>query len=161
VPASFVRETALVLCGLLAVLGPGSQAEAQDPPGGVLEQPFRDLGVIRDKAPEVLRKGLDDPYGPLGDCQSLADEIAVLDAALGPDIDQRAKDGKGAGVAGDLISGVIGLPFRGVVRQISGAAKRDRELRAAILSGMVRRAYVKGARQGMGCPAIAPVQPPG
>ena len=60
-----------------------------------------------------------------------------------------------AGRAG-AIRDAVGLPFRGVVRRLSGAEARDRELRAYVLAGIVRRAFLKGVAQAHDCPAVAP-----
>ena len=43
------------------------------------------------------------------------------------------------------------LPFRGVVREVTGAAVNERLLRAAYTAGMARRAFLKGWGLGRGC----------
>jgi hypothetical protein len=54
----------------------------------------------------------------------------------------------------DAIGGVIGLPFRGVIRTLSGADYRERVLADAILSGIARRAFLKGAGRAAGCEGL-------
>lgn len=130
--------------------------------GRAIDQPLRDLSVIREQAPEVLQRAAADPYdiATTHDCAGTTAELARLDEALGPDLEP---DPKSAGVsvhglAADLIGGAIGLPFRGVVRWASGAEVRDQALRAAVLAGMVRRGFLKGRLALMNCPA-APARP--
>ena len=90
-----------------------------------------------------------------GDCPSLQAELRALDDALGPDL---TPNGKTTGVtvgglAADLVAGVVGLPFRGVVRWASGARSREAGLKAAVLAGMVRRGFLKGRQGLMACGA--------
>jgi hypothetical protein len=93
-------------------------------------------------------------------CAALAPRIAELDLALGHDLDDPSAMTSLDSMAGALVSGAIrdavGLPFRGVVRRLSGAEARERELRAYVLAGIVRRAFLKGVAQAHDCPAVAP-----
>lgn len=140
---------ACLLLGACATrsLPPSSQA---DRAGAAFEQPFRDLSLLQEVAPEALTRAAAAPYRPVGDCAGLREEIAKLDEVLGPDVDQ-PHPAAGSTLVADLIGGAIGLPFRGVVRQLSGAAARDRALRAGVLAGMARRGFLKGAASRMGC----------
>jgi hypothetical protein len=38
-----------------------------------------------------------------------------------------------------------------VIRAVSGASKRERDLQAAILAGFTRRSFLKGIGQARGC----------
>lgn len=128
---------------------------------GAATAPLRDLNVVRAKIPEVLLQALDDPYArpPRSfRCAALSAMVRPLDEALGPDIDRvpvgdedlmdRGKS-TALGVAGDLASGAI--PFRGVVRKLTGAEAHDRLVHSAIIAGNVRRAYLKGLGESKGC----------
>ncbi len=53
----------------------------------------------------------------------------------------------------------LDLPYRGILRRLTGADKRDRARTAAVLAGMVRRAWLKGLARNANCPVVAP-QPP-
>ncbi|MEK7111976.1 MAG: hypothetical protein AAB875_01485, partial [Patescibacteria group bacterium] len=53
------------------------------------------------------------------------------------------------GVGKSLVNSLI--PFRGVVREISGAAPAERRLRAAIAAGLARRGYLRGMASAKGC----------
>ncbi len=132
---------------------------------GAATTPLRDLNVMRVEIPELLLESLKDPYQrpPRNwKCSTLVSLLRPLEAALGPDLDQLPSDevdladrGKqtALSVAGDLAGGAI--PFRGVVRRVSGAASHDKLVQSAILAGSVRRAYLKGLGEARGCPAPA------
>lgn len=132
---------------------------------GAATAPLRDLNVMKSAIPEILLEALDSPYArPPRNwrCSTLAALVRPLDAALGPDIDQNPVEdddlmdrGKqtALGVAGDLASGAI--PFRGVVRRLSGAYSHDKLVQSAIIAGNVRRAYLKGLGEARGCPSPA------
>lgn len=134
---------------------------------GAATSPLRDLNVVKSAIPQVLLGALSDPYArpPRNwKCSTLLRLVQPLDAALGPDIDRLPSDdedlmdqGKETafGVAGDLASGAI--PFRGVVRRLSGAASHDRLVQSAIIAGNVRRAYMKGLGETKGC--VSPAAP--
>jgi hypothetical protein len=69
------------------------------------------------------------------------------------------------GLVAGAISGVIDLPNSSIIRGITGATRRDRMLRGAILAGLVRRSSLRGMVLGSGCPsddgvATASGQPP-
>ncbi|MFC3068362.1 hypothetical protein [Phenylobacterium soli] len=159
----------LVLSSLLAVAALGAcAAQPMARPGEdkgmgrAVQQPMRDLSLIRDAAPPVLTRAVAEPYDreQVKTCAQVTHELAELDTALGPDLKPGDKPGSGlsiGGLAADLVGGAIGLPFRGVVRHVTGAEQRDRALRAAVLAGMVRRGFLKGRLAEMTCePPPAP-----
>jgi hypothetical protein len=136
-------------------------------------KPFRDAGWTREHPPEVLMRAAKAPYAPPNqlDCSAVRNEIATLDLVLGPDLDVAGPRGASVGESASAllsgaIGGVIGLPYRGVVRKISGAEARERDLKNAIFAGMVRRAFLKGLARSSCAPvaqdvAIAsPATPP-
>jgi hypothetical protein len=51
----------------------------------------------------------------------------------------------------------MGLPFRGVVRRISGAHKRDQKREHAILAAIARRGFLKGVDR-KSCTIAPPLQ---
>ncbi len=122
----------------------------------VAKTPLRDLNIDARDIPEVLQKAALDPYATkgMGKCNALVSEIAALDSVLGADYDiAEANDGDrfSEGRIGQSVVGSV-IPFRGILREVTGAAANDRALRAAYTAGMVRRAYLKGWGQGRGCP---------
>ena len=128
---------------------------------GAVTTPLRDLGVMKVDIPQVLIDALEDPYlrpPRNAKCPQLIALIRPLNEVLGPDIDTIPADEEGMGqrgkstalgVAGDLAGGAI--PFRGVVRKISGAEGHDRLVAAAVVAGHTRRAYLKGLGEARGC----------
>lgn len=122
-----------------------------------VQQPFEDLNLVRMEVPAVLRQAAHAPYAAPepADCPGLAVAIGELDALLGPDLDRppaEDEDEAEALISG-LIRGAVGLPFGGVIRRVTGAAARDRDLRRAILAGVARRSFLKGLASSHGCPA--------
>lgn len=131
-------------------------ADPNDPMGEALSQPFRDLGLVQENAPVIVRKAAADPYRASRDCAEINADIAELRSVLGPDVDEAGPEGDGAGVAGAIVSGATALPFRGLIREITGAKAREEEVAAAIVAAMVRRGFLKGERAALGCPSEAP-----
>lgn len=151
----------MLALGLVGCASTGGEASTRrsDAVGGAISQPFRDLGMIRKPIPEALAKATASPYATEipPDCGAITGEIAALDAVLGPDVDGVKADQANAAeeILIGALRGALDLPFRGIVRRISGAEKRDRARVAAVLAGMVRRGYLKGIGLGARCPAVA------
>ncbi len=132
---------------------------------GAATAPLRDLNMIKADIPEILIEALKDPYvrPPRNwKCPALMALVRPLDAALGPDLDRLPTGDENLmdrskqtvfSVAGDLASGAI--PFRGVVRRISGASSHDKLVQSAIVAGNIRRGYLKGLGEARGCPSPA------
>jgi hypothetical protein len=124
----------------------------------IASQPVRDFGLQKKDVPAVLVAARADPYTLAGlkGCGQLAAAIDELDGVLGADIDKsNASNGKIAvgEVATGAVAGVVNsfIPFRGVVREVSGAASADRRLAAATLAGASRRGFLKGTARARGC----------
>lgn len=153
---------AAVLAGLLAL---GAPVFAQDEPENLRDRepdvedvvmtPIDDLNLDADELPEVLVTAAQEPYADLAsrDCETIGNAIAELDSALGPDYDlvedeeDRLSEGK---IAKRVVSSFI--PFRGILREVTGAASEKRQLEAAVMAGMTRRGYLKGLGNASGCP---------
>lgn len=106
------------------------------------------------------------PYASdgLDTCPAIESGIADLDAALGPDMDVALNENDRLST-GRMEKSVVAsfIPFRGILREISGAADQERILRAAIYGGAVRRGFLKGLGQQKDCayparPAFARVE---
>ena len=154
-------------------VAPSEPAKPQvtDRVGSAVLSPFEDLHLIKDKIPLPLLEAMTEPYQLPNDksCEGLASAIAPLTLALGPDLDEPPSKAnpslleRGSGMAGDVaIEAVRGaaqgiIPFRGLVRKLSGAESHAKLFRAAIIAGGVRRAYLKGLGEAMGCAAPASV----
>jgi len=112
------------------------------------------LGISGPKTPAALQAIVAAPYALASppDCPAMAGEIANLDALLGPDVDLLAEAQNEASQAfGSAMRGAI--PYRWIVRLMTGAGRDDRRLRQAILAGTARRSFLKGVRRGLACPA--------
>lgn len=127
---------------------------------GVVTAPLRDVNVLRTKIPDILLQAMSDPYArpKPASCKGITAALLPLNGALGADLDEPALDeddlmergregayGAMAGAASSII------PFRGWVRQLSGAERHDKLVQAAIMAGAVRRAYLKGLGESRGC----------
>lgn len=165
----------LILLGTTAPLQ-ASQEQSADKPvtdqgvsaGDVVRTPFSDLNLRKGEIPELLIRAQADPYGVAGlrKCGQLTAAIADLDAVLGDDIDLPT-DGKPKLSAGRVAQAAVGsfIPFRGLIREISGANEQDRRLLLAVQAGFARRAFLKGFGQARGCryparAAVAVTAPP-
>jgi hypothetical protein len=139
----------------------GGQGDLQS----IVTQPFNDFNLVRTEIPERLQRVVGATYSipsPL-DCNELATELAEFDQMLGPDIEMKPK------VSSEPIIGMEAaertarnaargaasswIPFRGFVRELSGAERHARALKEAVLAGMLRRAFLKGLRLKLDCPA--------
>jgi hypothetical protein len=123
-------------------------------PKEIAETPATDLNIKKEPIPLLLVAAQQRPYtlSGLGTCQKLAAAIGELDAVLGDDVDLPQSDVKRVD-AGRVAQSVVGslIPFRGVIREVSGANAHNREMQAAILAGFARRSFLKGIGQGKGC----------
>lgn len=130
---------------------------------GALKAPLDDLNLTKSKMPPVLANL---PYlyrvdGPVY-CDKLMEEINALNAVLGPDEDirkiklstaERAAESASNSAQNALEDAATGwIPYRSLVRRISGATKREREIRKAYEKGRIRRAFLKGVGGAFKCP---------
>ncbi len=128
--------------------------------------PLRDFNLSAADIPPVLAEAKLQPYVAPNDqsCDGLRQQVGILDAVLGPDLDadagpeagkmDKAKAALGNAAAGALQKTVEGaIPFRGWVRKLSGAERHSVDAAAAIAAGSARRAFLKGLALGRACPA--------
>jgi hypothetical protein len=127
--------------------------------------PLRDLNVVRASIPPLLSEAQKQPYLLPSDlsCEALSADVRALDQLLGPDLDapatessprliERASktvDDAAVGALQHTAEGVV--PFRGWVRQLSGAERYSKKVAAAIAAGAVRRGFLRGLRAARGC----------
>jgi hypothetical protein len=116
--------------------------------------PLSDLNLKKGEIPQILLDAQDDPYdlGGLARCPQIAAEVGELNAVLGDDLDvaQARRGGVSAGRAAQAALGSF-IPFRGLIREVSGANAQDRKIQAAIVAGSARRGFLKGVGQLRGC----------
>ena len=124
----------------------------------VVLSPLDDVNLRKKAIPPVLLAAIDNPYSMAGlkSCASFSAAITSLDGSLGDDFDvvqDKTRDEKRGNGAGSLAKAVIGglIPFRGVIREVSGANGQQRNWDRALYAGSVRRAFLKGIGQTKGC----------
>jgi len=125
--------------------------------GDIATQPARDVGVAKTKIPPVLGEAAKNPYAPPSGrkCAAILADMAALNDALGPDFgadeeENENRAGKIAEAAGQMVVNSL-IPFRGLVREISGAGPAERRLQAAIGAGLARRGYLRGLATARRC----------
>jgi hypothetical protein len=135
-------------------------ASTREKTGEVLRQPLKDLNVVRDAIPETLQRVKADPYAKPKEatCHAVRVEIYELDYALGEDLDVRTAADESMSkklsnetynLARGAVSGLI--PYRGILRRVTGAEKQARLINEALLAGAARRSYLKGFGESLGC----------
>lgn len=89
----------------------------------------------------------------LGDCSKLRQEITKLDDVLGLDADVPPQESgvvtKALQTGGSFLGGFI--PFRGAVRELSGANAARRRMDRAVYAGVARRGFLKGYAEAEQC----------
>lgn len=125
--------------------------------GTIATQPARDVGLEKDEIPPVLLKAVENPYAAPASrtCKALTSALGELNAVLGQDFVVGAqanenRTGKIAEAVGKTVVNSL-IPFRGLVREISGAAPAERRLQAAVTAGVARRGYLRGVAAAKGC----------
>lgn len=140
-----------------------------------VQMPFEDLNLKRQKIPEKLQQITGNPYmlPPQLLCEGIAKEIAELDTLLGPDIctpgnptgATESRKGEyidqGVGFARDQAIGMVSdkiniIPFRGVVRKMTGAERHAKQVERAYQAGKLRRAFLKGLAASLGQDCLNP-----
>jgi hypothetical protein len=140
--------------------------------GDAVMAPLEDLNLRKHEIPEILTQAITKPYDLTGldNCEAIASEVTKLDSLLGADFDEppppandRSLREKGGEAAGDMARGSVRnatrsiIPFRGLVRQMTGAQRHQKEMDTSIQAGKVRRAYLKGVGMNKNCaPPAAP-----
>lgn len=177
-----MRASLITLLAGIALVGTPAIAAQQDKPAeaksdapdkpinerdisatDVAATPLDDLNLRKQEVPPLLITAQERPYDLAGlrSCTQIAAAVGELDAMLGDDIDlpPADKDAMSAGrVAREAVR--VFIPFSGLIREISGANNRDRQLQSAVFAGTARRSFLKGVGQARGCryPARAVTQ---
>ena len=154
---------ALLLCSTSALAQEAEKPkdETLKKAGNIASQPVRDIGLDKDEIPPVLLKAVENPYATPASrtCKGLKASLGELNAVLGEDFTVGAKanenrTGKIAEAVGKTIVNSL-IPFRGLVREISGAAPQERRLQAAVTAGIARRGYLRGLAANKGCKIVS------
>lgn len=167
-PVVLLAATVLALAGCATSQGQGPDRKAQTASSSrydetrkqameIGSQPARDMGISKRKVPAVLEDALADPYGirKLRTCAQLAAAVRTLNEALGPDYQaggeyRENRAGKLAAAGGKAVINSI-IPYRALVREITGAAPADRHMEALIDAGLARRGFLRGVQYKQRC----------
>ncbi len=137
-----------------AAAAPAPTPTPSAPAGTSIQTPMDDLGLRREAIPPVLVEAVESPYSLLGltQCPQIVAKVEALDIALGKDIDLPQDNGSRL-AAGDLVNFAASsvIPFRGIIREVTGASGRQRQMQEAVLAGFARRAFLKGVGQTRNC----------
>ncbi|MGB5484619.1 MAG: hypothetical protein WBM93_08970 [Parasphingorhabdus sp.] len=161
-PAPFSRAFPVLTVLMIAMLStPAFAAQGQRKKGVIgnagdaVTQPLNDLNLRSDDIPVELLAIQDEPYSldRLQDCSALRREITKLEDVLGPDVDAPQKQSglvsKALKSGGSFLGGFI--PFRGAVRELSGANAARRRMESAVYAGVARRGFLKGYAAAQQC----------
>lgn len=165
---------ALLIAVPAADAAPPQLPPAKPAPGSVqrennmkeaLATPLEDVNIRRVEIPEVLKRSVYNPYDlrNITSCAAIAAEIKRIDDAIGQDFDapevqverSRLEQAKGGAATVTRVGAQMLMPFRGVVRQLSGANAYQREVNEAIEAGSARRGFLKGTGMRLNCSAPA------
>lgn len=143
-----------------APAGTSTTDQVLDSAGRMVQQPLRDLNLVRDGIPPEIEAIMAEPYSLKGlrGCPDYAREIARLTAVLGPDVDSpeaRASSQTSTEFVLGTAESVVGslIPGMGIIRRVSGAQAAQKRAQAAVLAGQLRRAFLKGRASGRNCRA--------
>lgn len=137
--------------------------QSSDGFGDAAMAPLEDVNLKREKIPEEFET-IKNPYDvdPEIACEDIAAEVNELNGVLGRDWDipppdkkglsDRAADGASTAFLDAVASGATGfIPFRGVVRTVSGANSHATKVRKAYERGSHRRTFLKAMGLMKGC----------
>jgi hypothetical protein len=147
----FAGAASALLAACASTGGEPAANWAAPPSNGLTRASVDKLDLASDPIPPILIQARKSPYAltNTGSCERIAQEMALLNAVLGEDYDTSTARERPADNAGEVLATLI--PFRGVFREVSGASRKEWEFRESISAGLMRRAYLKGRGEQMGC----------
>jgi len=152
-----VRAVIVSLLSMSSAANAQEQEDTLQKAGDIAAQPAKDVGIAKTKIPQVLQRAVEAPYAlPRSrSCKAINADIAELTEALGPDFgtgteENESRTGKILEAGGKAVVNSL-LPFRGLIREASGAGPAQRRLEAAISTGMARRGFLRGYGEAKGC----------
>jgi hypothetical protein len=141
---------------------PGKLRSAEHTAGDILVQPIRDAGLMHVEIPDPLVRASASPYALSDDasCAEVSAEIEGLSAILGPDLvagpGQRENLFGRLAEAGGRAAVNSLIPFRTLVREVTGAAPAQRRFQEAVELGYARRGFLRGIYRLRDCSADRP-----
>jgi hypothetical protein len=147
----------LLIALVLTAPGPAFAQSAEKVVEDAAMTPVEDVNLKKREIPPVLLSAQDDPYSAEGtrSCSQLRVALEELDAVLGPDFDSGTPTRTGLN-ATSVAKSVVGsfIPFRGVIRELTGAAGDKRRYEAAVDAGIAGRGYLRGVARSRGCKPV-------
>lgn len=142
-------------CAAVALIAaPAWGQSAEQVAKGAAMTPVEDVNLKRREIPPILLSAMDDPYSSAStrSCDQINTTLGELDAVLGADFDSGTAEERRIR-ADKIAKGVVAsfIPFRGVIREVSGAAGAERRYEAALDAGLARRGYLRGIGRQKGC----------
>ncbi|THD58668.1 hypothetical protein [Phenylobacterium sp.] len=130
-------------------------ALAQNSTGGgnSLSNAAAGLGLVGSDVPALLVQVKADPYkAPAAPaCDTIPAEILQLSNLIGPDLDSGVTQ-PGETMAHRGMEAAKGLvPYSGVLRFVTGASKKDKDLHDAVAAGYARRGFLRGMEVNLKC----------
>ena len=148
-----LRTDIALALSFTAILATGTGTWAQSAEK-IVTQPARDVGIEKAKISELLLETGKDPYTTAGTdrCAQITLAIAALTRVIGPDFSTTPNEKKPniAALGGAAVVNAL-IPFRGIVREVSGASAQERRENAAIDAGIARRGFLRGLQQARKC----------
>ncbi|MET0375477.1 MAG: hypothetical protein ABW128_14640 [Rhizorhabdus sp.] len=125
--------------------------------GRIASQPVKDVGVAKTTIPPALIAAAQNPYSLKGirTCRDISAAFHAMTDVIGPDFKagetkKENRAGKLAEAGGQTVVNSL-IPFRGLVREVTGAAPAQRRLNRAIDAGYARRGFLRGVHQTRKC----------
>jgi hypothetical protein len=149
-----MRRTLLIMTLLATPLAAQEKRTDGAIVGDIASQPVQDMNIVKRKTPDILERASEDPYAQRGmaNCRAIVGAIGELSKVLGPDFDPQEEASRklsGEKVAKGVVQSLI--PFRGVIREVSGAAGAERRYQHAVDAGIARRGFLRGIARSRGC----------
>lgn len=148
-----------VALALSASLGACASSSGIENTGYAAAQPLRDFNIGNPRVPAQLQ-ALNNPFGFTGGtCYALAHEIQALQSAItansGRHVGTRRSSSAGnAWDTGVATAATFWNLFRGLTRQLSGAARADARAEAASDQARYRVGYLIGQARAYRCPGF-------
>src|SRR6218665_2821446 len=157
IPASLTTAALAMAMIVTPAMARDEPAEAEKPKSPITSKeisavdvaatPVTDLNLRKDEIPQILIDAQTSPYSVngLARCPQIAAKVGEFDAVLGDDIDLPQTEARRVST-GRVAQWVVGsfIPFRGLIREVSGANGQHLRLQAAIQAGIARRSFLKG-----------------
>ena len=152
---------ALVVVTASPALAQGAPRAVESAPvNSGIQTPVDDLNLRKAAIPPLLIDAIDHPYSLQGlrQCSQLVTAVEELNGLLGKDLDLPQESGNRLTVndVADFAASSL-IPFRGLIREVTGANGRQRQMQEAVLAGFARRSFLKGVGEMRGCPYPARV----